>query len=167
MSADYEVYQYIDDYKDIAIAEMHRTGVPASIKLAQGMHESGLGKSALAVDAKNHFGIKCKKYWMGRKYYHIDDDYDDRGKLTESCFRAYSNEMDSYIDHSNFLKMRKHYAVLFTYPVTDFKKWAFGLKKCGYATDKRYSQKLINKIEKYNLNQLDYSKNPFLQINSN
>jgi flagellum-specific peptidoglycan hydrolase FlgJ len=162
-TADFKAYQYIDKYKDIAIAEMHRTGIPASIKLAQGMHESQYGESNLATLANNHFGIKCKTYWTGQTYYHKDDDLDKRGRLIESCFRSYNADLDSYVDHSNFLVHTAHYGSLFLYDKTDYKAWAHGLKASGYATDKKYAPKLIKKIEKYGLNNYDFSPNPFNQ----
>ncbi len=163
VETDFDAMEYINTYKDIAIAEMHRTGIPASIKLAQGMHESQYGKSRLATEARNHFGIKCKTYWTGQKFYHKDDDY-YQGALINSCFRSYNNEFDSFVDHSNFLKHTKRYSSLFQNEKTDYKEWAYGLKKCGYATDKSYTKKLLNKIEKYNLHQYDWSPNPFVQV---
>jgi len=152
---------YIDQYKDIAVAEMYRSGIPASIILAQGIHESANGHSRLAKESNNHFGIKCKSYWKGQTYYHKDDDYDNQGNLTDSCFRAYNEVIDSYIDHSNFLMYTAHYSVLFQYDRTDYVAWANGLKSCGYATDKAYAQKLIDKINLYNLHHFDLWQNPF------
>ena len=110
------VWSYIDKYRDLAIAEMYRTGIPASIILAQGLHESNNGQSSLATEANNHFGIKCKSYWVGMTYYHKDDDYDRKGKIKDSCFRAYGSALESYVDHSNFLKTTKnlHTTVLIT-----------------------------------------------------
>lgn len=159
-----EGWDYIDQYKDLAVAEMYRTGIPASITLAQGLHESNFGQSRLATEANNHFGIKCKSYWVGQKFFHKDDDYDRKGKLKDSCFRSYNSALESYVDHSNFLVQTKHYKSLFSYHRTDYKSWAKGLKKCGYATDKAYSEKLINKIEAYYLNQYDNWENPFESI---
>jgi len=156
---DHAAQEYLNKYKDIAVIEMYRTGVPASIKLAQGMHESSYGRSKLATNANNHFGIKCKTYWKGSTYYHKDDDFKN-GKLIKSCFRSYNSELESYVDHSNFLKHRKHYQHLFQLDRTDFEAWAKGLKAAGYATDKRYAEKLISIIERYNLNVFDHSKNP-------
>lgn len=152
---------YIDEYKELAVAEMYRSGIPASIILAQGIHESNSGTSNLALQSNNHFGIKCKNYWKGQTYYHKDDDYDRYGKLLDSCFRAYTDAIDSYVDHSNFLMYTDHYEVLFQYERQDYYNWANGLKKCGYATDKRYAEKLISKIELYNLSMFDQWKNPF------
>lgn len=146
---------YIDQHRDLAIVEMQRSGIPASITLAQALHETNYGRSNLATKAKNHFGIKCKHYWQGKTYKHKDDDYID-GKLIKSCFRAYDSDFDSYIDHSNFLMQSDHYKVLFTFDKTDYEAWAHGLKSCGYATDKKYADKLIRKIKKYNLDQYDY-----------
>jgi flagellum-specific peptidoglycan hydrolase FlgJ len=150
---------YIDLYKDLAVAEMHRTGIPASIILAQAMHESQCGKSDLAVNSNNHFGIKCKSYWKGESYYHIDDDYRD-GTLIKSCFRSYNTIIDSYVDHSNFLKYSSHYFPLFQFDKTDYKSWAEGLQKCGYATDPNYAAKLIAKIEEFNLHSFDQWEDP-------
>ena len=147
---------YIDRYKELAVIEMHRSGIPASITLAQGLHESQSGRSDLATQANNHFGIKCKNYWKGHTYYHKDDDLDKRGKLIKSCFRSYENSIDSYVDHSNFLSQTERYSELFSYPNTDFVSWAHGLKRKGYATDKDYAYKLIAKIEQYKLYQYDF-----------
>ncbi|HMP28564.1 MAG TPA: glucosaminidase domain-containing protein [Saprospiraceae bacterium] len=151
---------YIENYSEIAIIEMYRTGVPASITLAQALHETNYGQSKLAIEANNHFGIKCKSYWSGESYYHKDDDFDKNGNLINSCFRKYNIVMFSYIDHSNFLREGKHYASLFEYDKTDFESWAYGLKRCGYATDPNYAEKLIAKIKKYDLYKYDYSSNP-------
>lgn len=152
---------YIDQYKEIAVAEMYRSGIPASIILAQGILESGNGMSALATNSNNHFGIKCKSYWTGKTYYHKDDDFDDEGKLTDSCFRAYESPVDSYVDHSNFLMYTSHYSILFQYERTDYVRWANGLKLCGYATDETYADKLIDKIHLYDLHSFDLWRNPF------
>ena len=152
---------YIDQYKDLAVAEMYRSGIPASIILSQGILESSNGNSTLATESNNHFGIKCKSYWTGNTYYHEDDDFDDRGKLMDSCFRAYEEVIDSYVDHSNFLMYTSHYSVLFQYDRTDYVNWANGLKTCGYATDKAYSKKLIDKIHLYDLHSFDLWQNPF------
>lgn len=163
-SEDEVVNSYIDLYKELAVVEMHRSGIPASITLAQALHESSNGFSKLATNANNHFGIKCKNYWVGLTYYHKDDDFDKQGNLLESCFRSYNSVMDSYVDHSNFLMLTSHYAPLFNNERTDYKAWAYGLKSCGYATDISYSQKLISKIEKYNLSQYDTWENPYKSI---
>jgi LysM repeat protein len=139
---------YIDNYKDLAVAEMRRTGVPASITLAQGMLESGLGKSSLATEANNHFGIKCHNDWKGPTVKHNDD------KRNE-CFRKYNNPAESYRDHSDFLKNTPRYRFLFDLQTTDYIGWAKGLKKAGYATNPDYANLLIAKIEQYGLNDFD------------
>jgi LysM repeat protein len=135
---------YINKYKDAAIEEMKRSGVPASITLAQGMLESGYGESELCKKSNNHFGIKCKNEWTGDKVYH-DDDYKNE------CFRAYPSVADSYKDHSDFLKSRPWYVSLFKLESTDYEGWAYGLKKAGYATEKDYPEKLIGIIQNYGL----------------
>lgn len=155
---------YIKEYGEIAVIEMYRSGIPASIIMAQALHESNYGDSDLAVRAKNHFGIKCKSYWEGLTYYHEDDDFDRQGRLIESCFRAYENVYDSYIDHSNFLLHTRHYQHLFRIAKSDYKSWAIGLQKSGYATDPNYAKKLIRIVEKYNLDQLDSAANPFAKL---
>lgn len=142
------IKQYIDQYKDIAIAEMQRTGVPASITLAQGIHETAAGTSDLVLSSNNHFGIKCKGDWTGETVYHDDD---ARGE----CFRKYSDPAQSYKDHSDFLKNRPIYSSLFNISPTDYEGWANGLKKAGYATNPKYAQILIKLIRDYNLN--DYT----------
>lgn len=141
--------QYIETYKDAAIASMKSHGIPASITLAQGCLESGDGNSDLAVKANNHFGIKCHKDWDGPTYYKKDD---DPGK---SCFRKYRNPAESFKDHSDFLRYRERYAFLFDLEVTDYKAWCHGLKKAGYATAPDYAQKLIKIIEDYQLYKYD------------
>ena len=141
---------YIDQYKDIAIEEMLRYGIPASITLAQGLLESGAGQSELARKGNNHFGIKCHG-WSGRSVYHDDD---ERGE----CFRAYSNARESFEDHSKFLKSGSRYRSLFSLDHTDYKGWARGLKAAGYATNPVYAQSLIDIIEVYDLHQYDYTK---------
>lgn len=157
---------YLETYADLAVVEMYRSGIPASIILAQGLHESNYGTSDLATKANNHFGIKCKSYWQGGTFYHEDDDY-KRGKLIESCFRSYNSALESYVDHSNFLMQSSHYGKLFELSKTDYIGWAYGLKECGYATDISYTQKLIKKIEKYNLDVFDRSEDPFRSILKN
>lgn len=137
---------YINTYKQLAMEEMQRTGVPASIKLAQGIHETEAGTSELVIKSNNHFGIKCKSGWSGNKVYHDDDSNGE-------CFRSYSSSSDSYRDHSDFLKASQRYAFLFQLDPTDYKGWAYGLKKAGYATNIKYSQILVNLIETYNLQQ--------------
>ncbi|MEO7922081.1 MAG: glucosaminidase domain-containing protein [Chitinophagaceae bacterium] len=138
------VINYITTYKDLAIAEMQRTGVPASITLAQGIHESGAGMSKLAQASNNHFGIKCKSNWTGESVRHDDD-------AKGECFRKYPSTIDSYKDHSDFLKTGQRYASLFTLDPTDYVAWANGLKNAGYATNPKYPQVLIKMIEDYNL----------------
>lgn len=145
--------QYISTYQDIAVSEMHRTGIPASIKLAQGLLESDWGRSQLASEANNHFGIKCGNRWQGGSFFKEDDDYRN-GKLINSCFRRYDNPAQSYIDHSDFLS-KARYAKLFELDPSDYKGWARGLRAAGYATDRKYPQKLIGIIEKYDLQQYD------------
>ena len=145
---------YIDQYKDIAISEMKRTGIPASITLAQGIIESNSGESNLALNYKNHFGIKCKSDWKGETTYQDDD-------TKQECFRAYPNSNASYIDHSNFLKTRPNYAPLFElYPVDD-SAWAYGLKKAGYATASDYPKKLLKVINDFELSQYNFPELAF------
>lgn len=146
---------YINDYKDIAILEMQRTGIPASIKLAQGILETSSGSSTLALESKNHFGIKCKSYWKGSTYYHKDDDKNDKGQLIKSCFRAYDTPLDSYVDHSNFIVNSVSYSTLLNSRKIDYKFWARGLQYYGYASDPAYANKLISIIERYELYQFD------------
>lgn len=140
------VLDYINTYKDLAISEEIRTGVPAAIKLAQGIHETEAGMSVLVRKSNNHFGIKCKTGWSGDKVYHDDD---ARGE----CFRSYGAAEDSYRDHSDFLKRSQRYAFLFELDPTDYKGWAYGLKQAGYATNIKYSQILVRLIETYDLQQ--------------
>jgi hypothetical protein len=139
---------YIQKYKDVAVSEMKQYHIPASITLAQGLLESGAGQSDLARKSNNHFGIKCADNWTGRRVYHDDD---ARGE----CFRAYRDPKDSYSDHSKFLRNRTRYASLFQLKTTDYKGWAHGLKKAGYATDPRYATRLIDIIETYELYRYD------------
>ena len=142
---------YIKKYAPIAVREMHLYKIPASITLAQGILESGRGRSELALKSNNHFGIKCHTKWKGERVYHDDD---EKGE----CFRKYKFVETSYKDHSEFLSKRKRYAFLFNYNKKDYKKWARGLKKAGYATDKKYPNKLINIIETYKLYEFDKVK---------
>ena len=150
------VVSYVEKYQWLAVDEMNRSGIPASIIMAQAIIESNGGTSRLATESNNHFGIKCKSYWKGDRYFHPDDDRDASGKLIPSCFRAYDNVVASFTDHSDFLMTTNHYKGLFGYHRTDFKHWARGLQLCGYATDKRYAEKLISTIEMYGLAELDY-----------
>ena len=122
--------------------------IPASVTMAQGILESGYGESTLAKKGNNHFGIKCHKDWKGKKIFHDDDEENE-------CFRSYSNPVKSYKDHSLFLANRDRYRFLFDLNSKDYKSWAEGLKKAGYATDPEYSKKLISLIERFNLSQLD------------
>lgn len=138
--------EYIFKYKEEAIKEMNRTGVPSSITLAQGMLESGYGNSRLARKANNHFGIKCHSDWKGSTF-KMDDD------AKNECFRKYKTVWHSYRDHSDFLKGKRRYASLFELKITDYKGWAKGLRKAGYATNKKYASLLITIIERYDLNQ--------------
>jgi len=146
---------YIDQYHKIAERQQREHGIPASITLAQGLLESGAGQSYLSKSSNNHFGIKCSD-WQGEKIYYDDDTKDE-------CFRKYSQVLDSYEDHSAFLKTRIRYASLFELKPTDYEGWAFGLKKAGYATDPTYAYKLISIVENYSLHKFDleqaYAKN--------
>jgi len=139
---------YISEYKDLAISEMRRTGVPASITLAQGMIESDFGRSTLAREGNNHFGIKCHDDWEGATIRHHDD-------RRNECFRKYERPEDSFYDHSDFLKTGSRYSFLFDIEATDYKGWARGLKRAGYATNPDYANMLIRKIEEYNLHYFD------------
>ena len=139
---------YIEKYSQMAVDEMNMYNIPASVTLAQGILESGNGESRLAVDGKNHFGIKCHSNWNGKTI--IEDD-DEKGE----CFRKYSKVSESYRDHSLFLTERGRYSFLFEYNKTDYKKWAKGLKKAGYATNPKYPTLLIDLIEKYDLSRFD------------
>ncbi len=150
--------RYISKFKEVAMREMERSGIPASIKLAQGILESGSGTSYLARNAKNHFGIKCGTNWQGDKVYREDDDYNDRGQLVKSCFREYRNAEASFVAHSEFLRDPKksfRYGFLFRLNPTDYVGWANGLRQAGYATNPRYPELLITLIERYNLSQYD------------
>jgi len=145
---DFATLRYIAKFEDVAKKEMKEYGVPASITLAQGILESQSGKSRLAVEGNNHFGIKCHDNWHGEKILHDDN-------KAQECFRKYNNPEESFKDHSQFLAGRKRYAFLFRLPITDYEAWARGLKKAGYATDPSYPDKLIYIIEKYHLDKLD------------
>ncbi len=139
---------YINRYKDLAIEQMHQYGIPASITLAQGLLESAGGQSELSRKANNHFGIKCGGTWNGPYVLKDDDERNEK-------FRAYASPRESYIDHSLFLTTRSRYAFLFQYDITDYKSWAHGLKKAGYATNPRYAHTLIGLIHRYDLHQYD------------
>lgn len=136
--------QYIQQFYQLAVSEMQRSGIPASITLAQGCWESGNGNSRLATEANNHFGIKCKSHWKGKSIRHDDD-------ASQECFRKYEHAEASYIDHSNFLMSGTRYSSLFQIDPKDYKGWAVGLKKAGYATDPTYAHRLIKIIEDYKL----------------
>jgi hypothetical protein len=140
--------QYFDKFHEMAIEEMHRSGVPASITLAQGALESGDGNSSLAREANNHFGIKCHDDWTGKKVYQDDDSRDE-------CFRKYLSVEDSYRDHTDYLKSKSRYSFLFELKLTDYKGWAKGLKKAGYATSSTYADRLIQIIEDFDLSRYD------------
>jgi len=157
--ANYQSYtslSYIERFKGIAIQEMNQYGIPASITLAQGLFESGSGNSDLAKVANNHFGIKCTSDWKGKSYYKDDDSANE-------CFRVYDNPDDSYRDHSAFLK-RKNYARLFELDKNDYEGWARGLKQCGYATNPKYPDLLINIIVRYHLDQYDRPEGEIAKI---
>ena len=159
------VLNYIRQYKDWAMQEQMRVGIPASVTLAQGIYETGAGSSELATIANNHFGIKCKKAWTGETFAHTDD-------APNECFRKYTSAYQSYVDHSNYLSTEKRYQILFAYAVDDYKAWCRGLKQCGYATNPKYAQLIINVIEKFNLNRFTDSAailfaTPVLDKNNN
>ena len=147
MAQDGDFVAYINQYKDIAIEQMRKYRIPASITLAQGLLESGAGKSELARKSNNHFGIKCHS-WDGKRTYHDDDEQGE-------CFRVYKSVRDSYEDHSIFLATGSRYAFLFKFSETDYVNWARGLKRAGYATSPTYADKLIEIIERYNLDRFD------------
>lgn len=140
--------RYIAKYSAIAISEMQRAGIPASITLAQGLLESGAGLSSMATKGNNHFGIKCHRDWKGKKMYYDDDSAGE-------CFRVYRSAEESFRDHSDFLRYNDRYKPLFELDPSDYKGWAHGLKKAGYATDPAYASKLIKYIETYKLWQYD------------
>jgi flagellum-specific peptidoglycan hydrolase FlgJ len=145
------VDRYVKTFAEVAQQEMKSYDIPASITLAQGILESGMGDSRLATQANNHFGIKCHKEWRGKRIYHDDD---EKGE----CFRVYKDPRTSYRDHSLFLTTRSRYDFLFDYKKHDYKSWAKGLKKAGYATDPKYPDKLISLIERYRLDRYDLKK---------
>lgn len=145
-----EVLRYIDRYRSLAMSEQQRTGIPAAIKLAQGIHETGAGTSKLATEANNHFGLKCKSDWKGQTYKYTDD-------APNECFRKYNMDFESFQDQSNYLKANPRYASLFTLSITDYAGWAMGLRKAGYATNPKYPILLIKIIEDYKLQEYTYS----------
>ena len=160
--------QYIKQYYRLAVQEMERTLVPASITLAQGMLESGFGTSELAQRANNHFGIKCHKGWTGDTYSHESSEtLNGKTKPILSCFRSYGDVLESFKDHSDFLASRSNYSFLFQSNTKDYKSWAKGLSKAGYATDPNYAKKLITTIEMYNLSEFDQFQSPELSFNLN
>jgi len=152
-------FVYIDKYKDLAVQEMLITGIPASITLAQALHESANGTSQLAVKANNHFGVKCSSKWTGKKYYR-------NGNKKNSCYRKYPSVEDAYKDRSRFMTSNKKYASLFNYSNTNYKKWAYGLQKSGYASSKKYASHLIKTIELYKLYQFDLYDSTYFQKDS-
>ena len=151
LSQEQKVQAYIDKFAPIAQDEMRQFQIPASITLAQGILESGVGFGRLAVEGNNHFGIKCHRGWNGGKMYHDDD-------AKGECFRTYDDPAESYRDHSVFLSGRQRYAFLFKLNKKDYIAWAKGLKKAGYATDPKYPKKIINIIERYKLYKYDSKK---------
>lgn len=161
---DAKALRYAELYKHIAVSEMDRTGIPASIKMAQGILESGVGESDLATTANNHFGIKCGgDVWTGKTHYVWDDE------VVKSCFRVYSSVEESYIAHSEFLRNPKkafRYGALFKLDKTDYRGWAHGLQKAGYATSKTYAKNLISIIERLQLYKLDYLTVEVLAVTS-
>lgn len=140
----YTLTEYIATFEDVAVEEMNRSGIPASITMAQGILESAYGNSTLALKANNHFGIKNKPDWKGETY-----------SIGSSCYKKYNSVLESFKDHSNHIKSRKWYADLFLLSHSDYKNWAHGLKKAGYAEDPKYAWSLISLVEKYKLNELD------------
>jgi len=148
ITVEQKINRYIKLYAPIARKQMKVYKIPASITMAQGILESGHGESTLATKGNNHFGIKCHKEWKGKKIFHDDDKEDE-------CFRSYRNPVKSYKDHSLFLVNRDRYRFLFDLNKKDYKSWAEGLKKAGYATDPEYAKKLISLIERFNLTRFD------------
>lgn len=154
-----KIDNYIEKFGLVAQDEMKSYGIPASITLAQGILESGMGYGRLAVEGNNHFGIKCHSDWTGKRIYHDDD---RKGE----CFRVYNDPVTSYRDHSLFLKSRSRYSLLFEIKTTNYKAWARGLKKAGYATDPKYPDKLISLIERFDLTRYDSKKSDSLILKS-
>lgn len=142
---------YINSYYVLAISEMQKTGIPASITLAQALHESANGTSQLAVKANNHFGVKCTRNWSGKRFHRNNN-------KKNSCFRKYESVEEAYADRSSFLTKNKQYAFLFNYKQTQYKKWAYGLQRSGYARSKSYASHLLRTIKMYDLHQYDYGK---------
>ena len=154
-----KIDNYIEKFGPVAQDEMKSYGIPASITLAQGILESGMGFGRLAVEGNNHFGIKCHSDWTGKRINHDDD---QKGE----CFRVYKDPVTSYRDHSLFLKSRSRYSLLFEIKTTNYKAWARGLKKAGYATDPKYPDKLISLIERFDLTRYDTKKSDPLILDS-
>lgn len=154
----FTVDSYVSKYRLVAQLESHRSGIPASIVLAQAILESGYGNSNLCQRSKNHFGIKWKNSKDGDFVYSLDDDYDKNGKHIPSKFINYKDDVESFRHHSDFLMERPHYKSLFRYDNTDFVSWANGLRECGYSTDKSYGVQLIQLIKRYALNIYDLPK---------
>lgn len=142
---------YIEKYKILAISEMHKTGIPASITLAQALHESANGTSQLAVKANNHFGVKCSRNWSGGRFHR-------NGNKRNNCFRKYESAEAAYADRSSFLTNNKQYAFLFKFKSTQHKKWAYGLQRSGYARSRSYAKHLLTSINRYELHQFDYAR---------
>jgi LysM repeat protein len=150
---------YIENYKDLAMLEMYKSGIPASITLAQGMLETAAGTSVLCRTANNHFGMKCGASWEGSSYYKNDDEFDKAGKPIKSCFRSYADPADNFADHSEFLRdPQKHnrYGFLFQLDPIDYVAWAQGLQASGYSPVGHYSARIIEFVERYHLHELDY-----------
>lgn len=169
LSSTVEAEAYISQYQHIAITEMSRTGIPASIKLAQALLESNKGQSDIAKYSNNHFGIKCGSKWNGVGIYMEDDDYDSNGDLTKSCFRVYDTPEESFTAHSDFLykpHKESRYDFLFEFANDDYHSWAYGLKRAGYATDEAYPDKLIQIIDKYKLYTYDQLEKQMSQAGS-
>jgi flagellum-specific peptidoglycan hydrolase FlgJ len=139
-----KVSEYIAKYRDLAIYEQIRVGIPAAITLAQGIHESAAGTSELSISGNNHFGIKCKNNWEGETIMHDDE-------TKNECFRKYESDKASYTDHSNYIRNNRRYSFLFDIPVNNYDEWAVGLRKAGYATNPKYSVRIINLIIQHNL----------------
>lgn len=157
---------YISRHLDIALMEKARSGIPVAVTIAQGIYESAWGESRLATEAQNHFGIKCGKDWYGPSFSHEDDDVDSTGAIIKSCFRKYESTEHSYIDHTDFLMSRPRYEFLFGYADSDYRSWAHGLKKAGYATNPEYAYRLIKIIEDYELYKYDGLAYPLIEEES-
>lgn len=168
-TSDDSIRLYIKKYKNMAVEEMHRSGIPASITLAQAILESRYGTSELAMFANNHFGIKMGADWNGDKYYVYTTEWNNHLQRIEkrlACFRAYTSPAQSYAHHSDFIKGRQHYNELFKIAITDYEAWARGLKKAGYATDPEYANKLISLIKRFSLDKYDGEPMPMRSVNT-